>query len=54
MKCTGSSSVGNGYALCGTDEILLMECGVPSKDMLKAIDYQVNKIVGCLVSHEHG
>lgn len=55
MKCNGSSSEGNGYALIQEDgEILLLECGVPVKTMLKSIDYQVGKVVGCLISHEHG
>lgn len=55
LKCNGSGSCGNGYALISDDgEILLLECGVPKKNMLKSISYQVNKVVGCLVSHEHG
>ena len=48
---TGSS--GNGYALISGEEILLLECGVPAKEMLKAIDYQTSKVVGCIASHVH-
>lgn len=54
MKCIGSGSSGNGYALISDDEILLVEYGVPAKEMLRAIDYQPGKVVGCLISHEHG
>lgn len=54
MKCYGSGSSGNGYALISDNEILLLECGVPVKEMLKAINYQTSKVVGCLLSHEHG
>lgn len=54
LKCNGSSSDGNGYALIQGEDILLLECGVPVKTMLKSIDYQVGKVVGCLISHEHG
>lgn len=54
MKCTGSGSSGNGYALISGEEILLLECGVTAKEMLQAIDYQTGKVVGCLISHEHG
>lgn len=54
MKCMGSSSSGNGYALITSDGILLIECGVPDKEMLQAIDYQSSKVVGCLLSHSHG
>lgn len=54
MKCMGSGSSGNGYALISDDEILLIECGVSAKEMLRAIDYQTGKVAGCLSSHEHG
>lgn len=53
LKCNGSSSKGNGYALISDKEILLIECGVPTKEMLKSIDYQTGKVVGCLCSHVH-
>lgn len=54
MKCNGSGSSGNGYALISDEEILLIECGVPAKEMLKSIDYKTSKVVGCLSSHGHG
>lgn len=54
IECMGSSSDGNGYALIVNDGILLMECGVPSKEMLQTIDYKTSKVVGCLLSHGHG
>ena len=54
VKTTATGSKGNNYALVSGGEILLLECGVPAKDMLKTIDYQTFKVVGCLLSHEHG
>ena len=54
VKTTATGSKGNNYALVSGGEILLLECGVPAKDMLKTIDYQTSKVVGCLLSHEHG
>lgn len=55
LKCNGSGSSGNGYTLISeAGEILLLECGVPVKEMLKSINYQTSKVVGCLISHEHG
>lgn len=54
MKCNGSGSSGNGYALIGAEEIILIDCGVPAKEMLKSIDYQTSKVVGCLSTHGHG
>lgn len=53
-KTINSGSKGNGYALISEEDVLLLECGVPAKDMLKTIDYQTSKVVGCLLSHEHG
>lgn len=54
LKCIGSSSKGNAYALESTNEILLLESGCPIKDVKKAIGWQIGKVVGCVVSHQHG
>lgn len=54
LKVINSGSQGNGYALIIGEEILLLECGVPAKEMLKTIDYQISKVRGCLLSHAHG
>lgn len=53
VKTIGSGSSGNGYALISGEDILLLECGVPAKEMLKAIDYQTSKVSGCIASHVH-
>ena len=51
----GSSSKGNSYALqAESGEILLLEAGVPLKEVKKAIGYKTEKVVGVLVSHIHG
>ena len=50
-----TGSRGNGYALqADTGEILLLEAGVPLKEVKKAIGYQTSKVVGCVISHVHG
>lgn len=54
LKCNASGSSGNNYVLASEGEILLLEAGIKSKDMLKSIDYKVGDVVGCLISHEHG
>lgn len=54
LKCIATGSKGNSYALISDEEILLIEAGVPLMEVKKAIDFQISKIVGCLVSHEHG
>ena len=49
-----SGSSGNGYSIETDDgNILLLECGVKPREMLKAIGFQTSKVDGCLVSHEH-
>lgn len=50
----GSSSVGNCYVLQNGTEALILECGVPLSSVKKAVEYNVSKIVGTLVTHEHG
>lgn len=54
LKCINSGSEGNAYALVAKKEILLLECGMPLKEVKKVIDYEFLKIKGCLLSHEHG
>jgi len=54
LKVLGSGSKGNAYLLENEKEALLIECGVNIMDIKKAIDFKVNKISGCLVTHEHG
>lgn len=54
LKCAGTGSSGNAYALIADDgEILLIECGVPWKQILRMIDFQPSKVVGCVASHSH-
>ena len=51
----GSSSAGNAYLLTATDgERLLIECGVKHTDLLRAMDFDLASLSGCLLSHEHG
>lgn len=55
LKCCGSGSSGNSYALIsGSGEILLIECGVPWRRILKMIDFQPSRVAGCICSHMHG
>lgn len=54
LKCIASGSKGNCYALVSDREILLIEAGVRLIEVKKAIDFQISKVGGCVVSHEHG
>lgn len=54
LKCAGTGSTGNAYALISDGEILLIDAGVAIKEIKKMCDWNVKNIVGCIVSHEHG
>ena len=53
IKCIGSGSSGNCWVLDDGKEILVIDCGVPVKDMKIGIDFQIIRVVGCIVSHSH-
>lgn len=49
-----SSSAGNLYRVTAdTEEQLIIDPGVTWKKFLKALDFKLDRIVGCLVSHRH-
>ena len=56
MKLTvlGSGSSANGYILHNGTEALIIECGCPVQDALRALDFNTKKVVGCIISHVHG
>lgn len=54
LKVLGSSSKGNCYILENNKSILILEAGISFKEVKRAIDFNVSKIVGVLTTHEHG
>lgn len=56
MKLTilGSGSDGNVYVLHNDKEALIVECGKRYSMAMKAIAHDRKKVVGCIVTHEHG
>lgn len=52
LKVIGTGSLGNMYLLDYDGEKLLIELGMPYKDLLLNID-DINSIVGCTTTHEH-
>lgn len=56
MKLTvlGSSSSGNSYILEASDGVLIIECGLPLIEVKKALDFNIGRIVGAIVTHQHG
>lgn len=53
LEVLGSSSKGNCYLLKAQDDILILEAGVPIKDIKMALGFDFRNIRGCLVTHEH-
>lgn len=54
LKVLGSSSAGNCYILESDTEALIIEAGLPFMEVKKALNFNVRKIVGVVVSHSHG
>lgn len=53
LKVLGSGSAGNCYLLENETECLAIEAGVNFLEVKKAVKFQVNKIVGCIFTHQH-
>lgn len=48
-----SGSQGNCYRVSDGRTPLLLECGIPYRDIRRKLRFQMSEIAGCLVSHEH-
>lgn len=54
IRCVGSGSSGNSYALIDNDnKILLLDLGLPEKEIKRAIDFRISDVVGAVVTHHH-
>lgn len=53
IKVIATGSKGNFYILEAGEEILLLECGIQIKEIKKALNFNLSKVVGCLLSHSH-
>lgn len=53
LKIISSSSAGNCYLLCAANETLIIECGVKIQQIKQALNFDLSKVVGVLVTHEH-
>ena len=49
----GSGSKGNCYVFESKNSCLLVEAGIKLSEVKKAIGFNVSKICGCIVTHEH-
>ena len=53
LKVLGSSSSGNCYIIENDREALIVEAGVRFIEVKRALDFNLRKVVGCLVTHQH-
>lgn len=54
FNCYASGSKGNFYTLTASNgQRLFLECGIKHGEWVKALNWDLNGIVGCLVSHCH-
>ena len=53
MKVLGSSSSGNCYIIENDSEALVIEAGVRFVEVKKALGFNIRKVSGCLISHQH-
>lgn len=54
LTCLGSSSAGNCYLLqADSGETLILDCGIPIKEIKKGLDWNIKDVVGVLCTHKH-
>ena len=54
LYCLNTGSEGNGYVIeASNGDSLLLEAGEKAIDMKKVLNFNISKIQGMLVSHEH-
>nr|DAG33435.1 MAG TPA: hypothetical protein [Caudoviricetes sp.] len=54
LKCIASGSSGNCYTLTADDEeTLILDCGIPIKEIKKGLNWNIKDVVGVLCTHQH-
>lgn len=54
LKCLGSGSQqGNCYLLSTETETLILDCGIPIIEIKKGLNFDLSKVLGCVVTHSH-
>lgn len=55
LHIVNSNSAGNCYILeASNGEVLLIECGVRWQKIKEALDFRIDRVAGCLITHSHG
>lgn len=54
LKTVATGSSGNCHLLIAdSGETLILDCGVPIKDIKKGLDWNIRSVSGVIVSHSH-
>jgi phosphoribosyl 1,2-cyclic phosphodiesterase len=54
LKCIATGSSGNCYTLTSNSgEILILDCGIPIKEIKKGLNWKIRGIRGMIISHAH-
>ena len=54
LKCIATGSTGNCYTLTSDNgETLILDCGIPIKEIKKGLNWNVKDVVGVLCTHQH-
>jgi len=54
IKILGSSSNGNCYIIGNDTNAILLECGLNFKEIQKGLDFNLQRVKACVISHNHG
>ena len=54
IKVLASSSLGNAYIVSDGITSILLDAGIPYKELQVKSDFEVNGVAACFLSHEHG
>jgi phosphoribosyl 1,2-cyclic phosphodiesterase len=54
IEALASGSKGNAYRITDGQTLLLLECGIPYREIQKGFDFHMSDVAGCLITHEHG
>lgn len=54
IKTINTGSSGNCYLLMANKEVLVLDAGVPFKEVKIALGFNIRQISGVVVTHEHG
>lgn len=54
LKCIATGSTGNCYTLTSDNgETLILDCGIPIKEIKKGLNWNVKDVVGAICTHSH-